>query len=137
MPWPRRTRAEFEQFIEQHKRGPFYRLSYVREGVDPNSPSKIIIGCFHYLLVTGLAVVLADLVKTGSRWRTFAVILLAGLMGSLFITIGDPIWFHMPLDYTIGVAFYEVISWLLLAGVVSWILRLRHGGRVQPNPLPG
>ena len=55
MPWPRTTAVEFAAFEAQHKVGPFYRLSYVKEGIDPSSPRKLLIGCLHYLSVAGLA----------------------------------------------------------------------------------
>jgi hypothetical protein len=51
MPWPRATPEQFAAFVAQHRAGPFYRLSYVREGVDPNSPGKLALGCLHYLAV--------------------------------------------------------------------------------------
>ena len=33
MPWPRATPDEFARFVAQHQTGPFFQLSYVREGV--------------------------------------------------------------------------------------------------------
>jgi hypothetical protein len=44
MPWPRDTPETFEKFVAQHRTGPFYRLSYVREGADPQSASKMLQG---------------------------------------------------------------------------------------------
>ena len=44
MPWPRDTPETFARFVHQHETGPFYRLSYVREGVNPNSPAKLLLG---------------------------------------------------------------------------------------------
>jgi hypothetical protein len=42
--------------------------------------------------------------------RKFGAIVLAGLLGSDFITIGDPVWFHMLWDYTRGVLLFEIVS---------------------------
>ena len=44
VPWPRDTEETFEKFVEHHKRGSFYKLSYIREGVDPQSPGKLLLG---------------------------------------------------------------------------------------------
>lgn len=123
MPWPRRTAAEFEQFVAQHRQGPFYRLSLVRAGVDPNSPAKLALGCLHYLAVAALAVALVRLANAPSFTRRWAIVFLSGLLGSLFITIGDPVWFHMPWDYTAAVLLYELVAWALLGAVVGRIVR--------------
>jgi hypothetical protein len=119
MPWPRDTPASFDQFVAQHRSGPFFRLSYVREGVDPNSPAKLALGCLHYLLVAALATALVVASGSTTYLRRFSLVLLSGLIGSIFITVGDPIWFHMPWDYAQTVLLYEVISWILLGGVVA------------------
>lgn len=121
MPWPRDTPESSERFRAQHRSGPFYRLSYVAEGIDPASPAKLLVGALHYLSVAALAVGIALLVGGPAR-RRFSAVLLAGLLGSNFITVGDPLWFHMPWDYTRGVLLYEVVAWLLLAGVAALTL---------------
>ena len=41
-PWPRNTPETFANFVKQHQRGPFFQLSYIREGVDPQAPGKIL-----------------------------------------------------------------------------------------------
>ncbi|MEZ4869745.1 MAG: hypothetical protein R3C14_50940 [Caldilineaceae bacterium] len=123
MPWPRKTAEEFAAFVAQHQRGPFYLLMYIREGVDPNSPGKLLLGVLHYLTVALLATLLllmTNLPRYGSR---VLVVLLAGLLGSNFITLGNPLWFHLPWDYTLGNLFYEVVSWLLLGLVTAPFVR--------------
>jgi hypothetical protein len=119
MPWPRNTPETFESFVAQHQAGPFYRLSYVREGVNPNSVGKILLGCLHYLIVAMIAVVLVMLIGNYSFARRFAVVVLGGLLGSIFITAGDPIWFHLPWDYAGAVFLNELIAWLLLGAVIA------------------
>jgi hypothetical protein len=121
MPWPRNTPETFKAFVEQHKTGPFYKLSFVREGVNPDSPGKIAIGCLHYFTVSAMATYLIILLGPASFRKRFTLIFLAGLLGSNFITIGDPIWFHMPWDYVKGVLIYEIISWLLLALIIAFV----------------
>jgi hypothetical protein len=123
MPWPRGTSEEFQRFVAQHKSGPFYQLHYVREGVDPNSPTKIGIGVMQYLVVAFLTVMLVVISRGATFGRRFGVIVIAGLIGTLFITIGDPVWFHLPWDYTTGVLVYEVVAWVLLGITVGAITR--------------
>lgn len=127
MPWPRSTPAQFAAFVAQHQTGPFYRLSYVREGVDPNSPGKLVLGCLHYLAVAAIAVGLVMVSRAPSFGRRFSLVLLGGLLGTLFITLGDPIWFHLPWDYTRGVVLFELVAWALLGGMVAWIAPRARG----------
>ncbi len=119
MPWPRATSEEFSAFEAQHKAGPFYRLSFVKEGVNPSSPSKLLIGTLHYFTVAVLATALVWLARTRSFGRAWAIVFLGGLLGSNLITIGDPVWFHLPWDYAKGVLFYEMVAWFLLGLAVA------------------
>lgn len=114
MPWPRKSAEEFAAFTAQHEQGPFYMLMYIREGVDPNSPGKLLLGVVHYIVVALLAVLLLSIVRLPAYWPRVATIFLAGLIGSIFITLGNPIWFHLPWDYTLGNLLYEGVSWLIL-----------------------
>src|SRR5437868_684146 len=125
MPWPRRTKEEFRRFVAQHKSGPFYRVSFVREGVDPSSPRKILAGCALDLAVSAAAVALLAMAGAGggSPGRRFLIVFIAGLLGSLFITVGDPVWFHMPWDYVRGVLVYELVSLFLLAATLAWLAK--------------
>ena len=119
MPWPRTTAEEFAAFEAQHRSGPFFRLSYVREGVDPSSPRKLLIGTLHYLSVAGLATALVWLAGSNSFGRAWAVVFVGGLLGSNLITVGDPVWFHLPWDYARGVLLYEGVAWFLLGLAVA------------------
>jgi len=135
MPWPRDTRQAFERFVAQHRSGPFYRLSYVREGVDPNSPGKIVLGTAHYATVAILAVLLCSLARGASFKRRFGVVFLGGLIGTDLITIGDPVWFHMPWDHTRALLVYQVTCWILLAAVVAKVGTTRaHPTDRAPRP---
>jgi hypothetical protein len=41
------------------------------------------------------------------------------LLGSVFITMGDPIWFHLHWDYARAILLYEIVSWILQDSVVA------------------
>lgn len=133
MPWPRATAAEFAAFEAQHRAGPFYRLSFVKEGVNPSSPSKLLIGTLHYFTVAALATALVWLARPSTFGRALAVVFLGGLLGSNLITIGDPVWFHLPWDCARGVLIYEVVAWLLLGLAVATVCPKHTGSRSQAN----
>lgn len=97
-PWPRNTPETFADFVQQHKIGPFFQLSYIKEGVDPQAPAKILRGVLQYFIVSMIAVALVRLTITASTsfWRKFSVVFLAGLMGTLFIRLSDRFGFIYP-----------------------------------------
>ncbi len=124
-PWPRNTPETFANFVQQHKTGPFFQLSYIKEGVDPQAPGKILLGVLQYFVVSMLVVVLLRLTTTPatSFLRKFMLIFLAGLMGTIFIRLGDPIWFHLPWSHTFGNAVYEIVSWILMGMVTAALIK--------------
>ncbi|MGQ0602749.1 MAG: hypothetical protein ACT4QE_13775 [Anaerolineales bacterium] len=120
-PWPRNTPESMAAFVAQHKTGPFFQLSYIKEGVDPQSPGKILLGVLQYLVVSMLGIGLLRLsaAHSASFARKFLVIFLAGLIGSVFIRLGDPIWFHLPWPHTLGNAVYEIVAWAVMGAVIG------------------
>jgi hypothetical protein len=120
-PWPR-SDAGWE---DAHREGPFFKLSYVREGADPSSPAKLALGSLHNLLVAALAnaLILLALPALPSFGRRFALVFGAGVMGSLLIQVGDPVWFHLPWDYASASLAYELGSWALLGATAGALLR--------------
>jgi hypothetical protein len=44
-------------------------------------------------------------------------------MGTLFIRLGEPIWFHLPWQHTLGHGVYEVVSWLLMGTITAMIIK--------------
>jgi hypothetical protein len=125
MPWPRDTPETFERFVAQHRSGPFYRLSYVRQGVDPNSASKILKGTLQTFLTALFGVSIAFLAGSTNAVNRFAVVFLAGLIGSLYITVGDLVWFHLPWDNARGVLVFQIVSWALMAAMCARFLHSR------------
>ncbi|MFN8457732.1 MAG: hypothetical protein U0401_24270 [Anaerolineae bacterium] len=128
-PWPRNTPETFANFVQQHKTGPFFQLSYIKEGVDPQSPGKILRGVLHYFLVSVVIVALLKVAVASANFtfaRKFAVIFLAGLMGTIFIRLGDPIWFHLPWPHALGNALYEIGAWVWLGVAIAAILKPEH-----------
>lgn len=120
-PWPRDTADAKEAWGINHTAGPFFRLSFVREGTDPNSPRKLAIGVLHNFVVAAMATGMILLAGRGmgTFGSRFMLVSLGGLMGTVMIQAGDAVWFHMPLDYVLGAMLYQIISWLLLAFILS------------------
>ena len=127
-PWPRNTPEARQSWVTRHAAGPFFRLSYVREGVDPQSPAKLLRGVGHNLAIALLATWLV--VFTQAAATTFGkrvlLVFVAGSMGTLMTLAGDVVWFHMPADYAVGAAVYELGCWLLLGLVLAWYLQPRR-----------
>ena len=124
-PWPRNTDETFQQFVTKHAHGPFFKLSYIREGVNPQTPKKMIGGILHYLSVTFLAALIIHLIgpdKIGFRKKVL-ILFLAGSIGTIFIQLGDPIWFHLPWDYSLGILVYELVSWLIIGIMTALIMK--------------
>jgi hypothetical protein len=120
-PWPRDTVEAKRAWVTEHAEGPFFRLSYVREGVDPNSIRKLVFGVLHNSIVAAMATGLILLAGRGmgTFGSRFMLVTLAGLMGTVLIQAGDAVWFHMPMDYVLGAMLYQIVSWLLLAFILS------------------
>jgi hypothetical protein len=43
------------------------------------------------------------------------VVVVGGSLGTVYTTLGDPIWFHVPWDLARGLLVYELGGWLVLA----------------------
>lgn len=121
-PWPRNSASAMEAWLEQHRAGPFFKLSYVAQGADPQSIAKMARGIGLYLGVAALATALLAVARVApqARLRAMAAVSLGGAMGTLLIQVGDPIWFHLPWDYVRGNLVFELVAWLLLGAAIAW-----------------
>ncbi len=123
-PWPKNTPETAEAWRAAHAEGPFFRLSYVREGVDPQSPAKLALGAVHNLIVALLASALIAMAAPDRSFASrFGLVFVAGLMGTTMTVAGEPVWFHLPMDYALGNALYEIGAWGLLATTLAWAHR--------------
>lgn len=134
-PWPRATDAQMASFLDRHRKGPFFKLSYVAEGVDPQSPRKMLLGLVHNYCVALLAACLLGLALPALprlRQRVL-LIFLAGSIGTLFIQVGDPVWFHLPWDFVRGSLLYELGSWALLGLALGKLMPPHAATAVSPS----
>lgn len=122
IPWPR-TAAHADTWLANHRSGPFFELHFSREGVDPQSAEKFLLGSVQYLVVAALAAALLLLAGPLSSGRRFALVACAGLMGTTFIQLSRPIWFHLPWHYSLAHASFELGATLVLASTLTLINR--------------
>jgi len=125
VPWPRNSPEVMEGWLAKHRSGPFFKLSYSREGADPQSVPKLLRGVALYILVAAIAVCLLRLSGCApEQWmRGSMLILFAGAMGSALIQLGDPVWFHLPWPHALANLVFQLVSWLLLGSAVALTLR--------------
>lgn len=125
VPWPRNTPEAMNGWLARHRVGPFFKLSYIREGADPQSVPKLMRGVGLYVVVAAIAMGLLRLsAHSPERWlRGSLVVFLAGVMGSVLIQIGDPVWFHLPWPHALGNLVFQLGAWLLLGAAVALAMR--------------
>ena len=130
MPWPRNTPEAMTAWLGKHRTGPFFKLSYIREGADPQSVPKLMRGVGLYVVVAAIAMGLLHLsAHSPERWlRGSLVVFLAGIMGSVLIQIGDPVWFHLPWPHALGNLVFQLGAWLLLGLAVALAMRATDSG---------
>lgn len=86
--------------------------------------THLLLGILHCLAVTALALLLCGLAAPLSRnpWSYFKIVLLAGLMGSVYCQLDGPIWFLLPWKHSLVLLLYDFGSWLLLGLVFVSVL---------------
>ena len=125
VPWPRNSPEAMQGWLARHRSGPFFKLSYIREGADPQSVPKLLRGVGLYVVVAAIAMCVLRLAGCApERWlRGSMVILFAGAMGSALIQLGDPVWFHLPWPHALGNLVFQLVAWLLLGLAVALTMR--------------
>ncbi|MGI9419319.1 MAG: hypothetical protein ACR2RA_15940 [Geminicoccaceae bacterium] len=121
-PWPRNTPETHERFIKQHSSGPFFKLAFVREGVDPTNPIKMLSGFLLYLAIAVAATVVLRLASRPGVAKATLLVTLAGAIGSLYANLADPVWFHLPSDYPLGALAFELVQWFLMGLTLALFL---------------
>lgn len=116
-----------ETFLEKHKKGPVARISFRKEGVDPQGPAVFIKGFVHLfasvlLLMLIMRSAVPHLAGFGARLGFVAT---AGLFAAFFTHLSDSIWFHAPFGYAVGYAAFHVVGWLLVGLALSPIIKPR------------
>ncbi len=111
-----------ENAMRRYRIGPVGMLSYRAEGLDPMSPMVFATGFLHYFVSAVLAALL--LAAAAPALRSYAAragfVFLAGVFAAVALEGADPIWFFKPWDYSLYVAVYDMVCWLL-AGLVLGI----------------
>ena len=85
------------------------------------SPRNLMVGVVHHATVALLAGLLAWIVRDKSYVLRALTVFVAGLLGTSFVSLANPIWFRLPGSPARGLLVYEGVAWLLLALLVSGI----------------
>ena len=121
-PWPRNTPEAEERWVKLHATGPFFKLGFVREGVDPTNPIKMLSGFLLYLAIAIAATIVLRLASVKGIAKATLLITLAGAIGSLYANLADPVWFHLPSDYPLGALLFELVQWFLMGLTLVLVL---------------
>lgn len=95
------------------------------EGVDVGSPLAFLYGYLQTALACLLIAMLlyrcaSALPSYGSR---IGVVLLAGLGGTVLVTLGGPIWWHQPWRFHVIHLVYAAVAWLLAGFVLGGLIK--------------
>jgi hypothetical protein len=129
VPWPMNTPETRRAFRDRHLAGGFYQISFVREGVDPQSGRKMAIGILHHAVAAGLAALLLAVARPPTFSRRFLLVFLGGTMATVFATLGVPVWFHLSWPHALGRAGYELAAWAILGLTLGRMLRFGRAPR--------
>ena len=83
--------------------------------------AHLLLGILHCLTVTTLALIFCHLTWRTDQTpsRTFATIVVAGLMGCIYCQLDGPIWFLLPWKHPLALLSYDCVSWLLLGSTIT------------------
>jgi len=114
----------WNRFAQDYRQGPLVHLFFRPKGDEPLGVPTYAQGFLQYFLTAFLAGTLVWL--GGAAMRTFArrwaVVVVAGVMATIYSNLGQPIWLAHPWDYHGVVAVYEIIGALAMGVVVAAIV---------------
>ena len=116
-------------FVAKHEAGPFLRIFIRYEGVKLMDPMVFGMGLAHYFVASLLMGILLKLAAPGLAGYLPRVLFvtLAGVFASFAITLQQPIWFHYPWTFSLMLAAYDAVSWLLAGIVLAMVIRPSRG----------
>lgn len=117
--------SDTEAWQERFATGPVATIFFHREGVDAGSPLPFLYGYLQTALACLLIAILlyrcaSALPSYGSR---IGVVLLAGLGGTVLVTLGGPIWWHQPWRFHLIHLVYAAVAWLLAGFVLGALIK--------------
>lgn len=115
----------WEEMQRRQEIGPVATIHFRRDGIQAASPWTFVAGFVHLFL---LCLAVAGLLRAvGSALPRFGGRVLfvwtVGLIGTLFVGLSYPIWWHQPWQFHLTVALYSAGAWLLAGLVLGWSIR--------------
>jgi hypothetical protein len=112
-------------FKNRHNAGPLFRLAYQAEGAPMMPTSKMVQG---FALNFVVALIAAGLVAMAGRGlprfdSRFCFVILLSLLATVWVNVGDLIWwFHTP-AYCLGNIAYGLVAGFLMAAVIGSLVK--------------
>jgi hypothetical protein len=115
---------------ELFRAGPRFFLAHRLEGGEPMGGVTLGAGFGHMLAVALVAAVITAMAipALGTFGRRFTFVAMLGLLGSLWTSPGDVVWWNHSTAYCLGQIAYGLVAGLLMAAVIAAILRPRSTG---------
>lgn len=105
--------------------GPFAMIYVKPSGAAMGDPAVMGMGFVH-MFVTALliGVLLTWVLPATPGWMDrFKVVVLVGVIATLFAQLGTPIWWHHPWGTAMLFAAFDIGSYLIAAAVMAWAVR--------------
>lgn len=105
--------------------GPFAMIYVKPTGAAMGDPQVLGMGFAHMLLTALLIGVLLRLVlpATPAWMDRFKIVVLVGVIATLFAQLGTPIWWHHPWGTAALFAAFDMGSYLIAGAVMAWAVR--------------
>lgn len=112
---------------ELFRAGPRFFLAHRLEGGEPMGGATLAAGFVHMLAVALVAAVITAMALPALApfGRRFAFVAMLGLLGTLWTSPGDVVWWNHSTAYCLGQIAYGLVAGLLMAAVIAAILRPR------------
>lgn len=105
--------------------GPVATIFFHRDGVATGSPLTFLYGYLQTALACLLVAML--LYRCASALPSYGgrvgVVLLAGLGGTVLVSLGGPIWWHQPWRFHLIQLLYAAVAWLLAGFVLGALIK--------------
>lgn len=119
-------------YHKAHSQGPLALVHFRKAGAEPMAPGVMLRGWIHgFVSMLVMALVLVLSVSAQGFAARFVVAFGAGVAGSVFSRLGEPVWWYQPWSYASTQFLYELVAWLLGAIVLAAMIRPRVA---RPSP---
>ncbi|RMF39742.1 MAG: hypothetical protein D6753_13040 [Planctomycetota bacterium] len=124
-----------QEFQRQQEQGPFVQIVYDPAGMAGAAMGMVMLkGFLHMLASALLASVLLQacgpMCCYTARW---AQVTGFGVLATLWVEVGDSIWWHHPLSHVAFVGVYHIVNWAIAGAVLAACLRGTPASTAAPG----